>query len=50
MQVTVIGAGNMGSAFVKQLTKAGHQVTVVARDLRKAQAVATANPGATPLR
>lgn len=47
MKVTVIGAGNMGSAFVKQLTRAGHQVTVTARDSRKANQVAAANPGAT---
>lgn len=46
MKVTVIGAGNMGSAFVKQLTRAGHQVTVTARNLEKAQSVAAANPGA----
>jgi predicted dinucleotide-binding enzyme len=46
MKVTVIGAGNMGAAFVKQLTRAGHQVTVTARNLEKAQAVAQANPGA----
>lgn len=47
MKVTVIGAGNMGSAFVKQLTQAGHQVSVTARDLAKAQALAAAHPGAT---
>lgn len=47
MKVTVIGAGNMGAAFVKQLTRAGHQVSVTARDLAKAQAVAAANSGAT---
>ena len=46
MKVTVIGAGNMGSAFVKQLTQAGHQVSVTARDLAKAQALAAAHPGA----
>jgi predicted dinucleotide-binding enzyme len=46
MKVTVIGAGNMGAAFVKQLTRAGHQVGVTARDMAKAQAVAAANPGA----
>lgn len=46
MKVTVIGAGNMGAAFVKQLTRAGHQVTVSARNLDKAQAVAQAHPGA----
>lgn len=33
MKITVIGAGNMGSAFVKQLSLAGHQVTVTARDI-----------------
>ncbi|MFZ2649642.1 MAG: NAD(P)-binding domain-containing protein [Burkholderiaceae bacterium] len=46
MKVTVIGAGNMGSAFVKQLTRAGHQVSVAARDGSKAAKVAAANPGA----
>jgi 8-hydroxy-5-deazaflavin:NADPH oxidoreductase len=50
MQVTVIGAGNMGAAFVKQLSLAGHQVRVTARDLQKAQQVATqhANTQAVP--
>jgi len=46
MKVTIIGAGNMGSAFVKQLTLAGHQVSVAARDRSKAAQVAAANPGA----
>ena len=46
MKVTVIGAGNMGAAFVKQLTLAGHQVSVTARDAAKAAQVASANPGA----
>jgi predicted dinucleotide-binding enzyme len=40
MKVLVIGAGNMGAGFVKQLTTAGHQVSVTARDITKAQAVA----------
>jgi predicted dinucleotide-binding enzyme len=40
MKVLVIGAGNMGSGFVKQLTAAGHQVTVTSRDESKSQAVA----------
>lgn len=44
--ITVIGASNMGSAFVKQLTRAGHQVNVIARDSSKAARVAAANPGA----
>ncbi len=47
MKVTVIGAGAMGSAFVKQLTRAGHRVSVASRDSAKAQALAAANPGAT---
>ena len=46
MKVTVIGAGNMGSAFVKQLVRAGHQVSVTARNDAKAAQVAAANPGA----
>jgi len=46
MKVTVIGAGNMGAAFVKQLTRAGHQVSVTARSAEKALAVAAANAGA----
>lgn len=46
MKVTVIGAGNMGAAFVKQFTRAGHQVSVTTRDSVKAAQVAAANPGA----
>ena len=40
MKTLVIGAGNMGSAFVRQLHAAGHQVTVTARDAHKAAALA----------
>jgi 3-hydroxyisobutyrate dehydrogenase-like beta-hydroxyacid dehydrogenase len=40
MKVTVIGTGNMGAAFVKQLTRAGHQVSMTGRDFSKAQALA----------
>jgi len=47
MNVTVIGAGNMGSALVKQLTNAGHQVNVTARNLDKAKTLASENPGAS---
>ena len=47
MKITVIGAGNMGSAFVSQLARAGHQVSVTARDSGKAAQVAAANPGAS---
>jgi predicted dinucleotide-binding enzyme len=46
MKVTVIGAGNMGSAFVRQLVGAGHQVSVAARDAAKAAQVAAAHSGA----
>jgi predicted dinucleotide-binding enzyme len=45
MKVTVIGAGNMGSAFVKQLHRAGHAVRVTARDEAKAAALAEQYPG-----
>jgi predicted dinucleotide-binding enzyme len=47
MKVLVIGTGSMGSGFVKQLTRAGHQVSVTARDAAKAAALAAAHPGAT---
>lgn len=40
MKITVIGAGNMGSAFVKQLNKAGHQVSLTSRDAAKASKLA----------
>lgn len=43
MKVLVIGAGNMGAGFVKQLAGAGHKVTVTARDSAKAQALAQQN-------
>jgi hypothetical protein len=46
MKITVIGTGNMGAAFVKQLTRAGHHVSVTARDAAKAARVAADNPGA----
>lgn len=47
MNITLVGAGNMGAGFVKQLTAAGHKVRVTARDLTKAQALASAHAGAT---
>lgn len=47
MNITVIGAGNMGSGLVKQLSKAGHRVTVTARDLDKARALAGTFPNVT---
>jgi 8-hydroxy-5-deazaflavin:NADPH oxidoreductase len=42
MNITVIGAGNMGSAFVKKLHKAGHTITVTSKDMVKAKEVAAA--------
>ena len=46
MKITVIGSGNMGSAFVKQLRKAGHSVSVTSRNKASAQALAK-DSGAT---
>ena len=40
MKITVIGTGNMGSAFAKQLDAAGHTVRITGRDLEKAKTVA----------
>lgn len=40
MKVLVIGAGNMGSAFVKQLHCAGHQVSVTAKNSDNARELA----------
>ena len=40
MNITVIGTGNMGSAFAAQLNAAGHTVRITGRDLAKADAVA----------
>jgi 8-hydroxy-5-deazaflavin:NADPH oxidoreductase len=46
MKITILGAGNMGAAFARQLTRAGHQVRVTSRDSVKVAAVAAAYPGA----
>jgi 8-hydroxy-5-deazaflavin:NADPH oxidoreductase len=46
MNITILGAGNMGSALAKQLARAGHQVRITSRDAAKARAVAGAVPGA----
>jgi 8-hydroxy-5-deazaflavin:NADPH oxidoreductase len=40
MNITVIGSGNMGSGFVKQLTAAGHRVVVTSKDVAKAKELA----------
>ena len=46
MNITIVGVGNMGSALLKQLTRAGHKVRVTARDAAKVKALAAAHPGA----
>jgi 8-hydroxy-5-deazaflavin:NADPH oxidoreductase len=46
MKIAVIGSGNMSSAFVKQLRKAGHTVSVSSRNATSASALA-ASHGAT---
>ena len=40
MQVTLIGAGNMGSGLPKQLAKAGHQGAILSRDAEQAAELA----------
>jgi 8-hydroxy-5-deazaflavin:NADPH oxidoreductase len=45
MKITVIGAGNMGAGFVKQLHAAGHSVKLASRDAAKAAALASKYPG-----
>ena len=51
MDILVIGAGNMGAGFVKQLHAAGHQVRVATRHADKAAGLAAQYPGvkAVPL-
>ncbi|WP_053160537.1 NADPH-dependent F420 reductase [Pseudomonas sp. P1.8] len=44
MKITVIGTGNMGSGFAKQLSAAGHSVRVTGRDILKAEALADQYP------
>lgn len=44
MNITIIGAGNMGSALTQLLTRAGHNVRLTARNMSRAEAVAAANP------
>lgn len=46
MNITILGAGNMGSALARQFTRAGHKVRIATRSPEKAKAIAAANPGA----
>lgn len=50
MKITVIGTGNMGSAFAKQLSSAGHSVRITGRNIEKANVLAAqfANVSAFP--
>lgn len=47
MKVTIVGAGNMSSGLVKQLSQAGHQIRVTARNLDKAQTLAALHKNVT---
>lgn len=47
MKITIVGAGNMGASLVKQLSIAGHEIRVTARDIAKAQALAGAHSKVT---
>lgn len=50
MNITLVGTGNMGSAFAKQLSAAGHTVRITGRDIGKVTALAAqfANVSAYP--
>ncbi len=43
MNITILGAGNMGAAFARQFTRAGHTVRVTSRSGERSAAVAAAN-------
>lgn len=47
MKVTIIGAGNMASGLVKQLSQAGHQIRVTARNMDKAHTLAALHKNVT---
>ena len=53
MKVAIIGAGNVGTALAAALTRAGHKVTITARDPKHATKAAESGshrPRSTPLR
>lgn len=45
MKVGVIGAGNMGSAFARRLSAAGHEVVIASRDMSDAEEAASSVGG-----
>ncbi len=49
MNITLLGTGNMGSAFAQQLHAAGHSLNIVGRDAAKAQALAARFGASTEL-
>lgn len=49
MNITIIGAGNMGAALARQFAAAGRRVRITGRHLEKAQAVAAGISGAAAL-
>ena len=49
MNITIVGAGNMGTALARQFAAAGHRVRITARHLDKAQAVAAGIAGVVAL-
>ena len=49
MNLLILGAGHMGSAFARQFSRAGHGVRLAASTLAKARAVALDLPGVMPV-
>ncbi|GFF06025.1 hypothetical protein SM139_1171 [Stenotrophomonas maltophilia] len=47
MNILILGAGNMGSAFARQFSRAGHDVRIASTSLEKSKAVAGSLPGVT---
>jgi 8-hydroxy-5-deazaflavin:NADPH oxidoreductase len=45
MKVGIIGAGNMGSAFARRLSAAGHEVFIASREMADAEQAASAAGG-----
>ena len=40
MQIIIVGCGNVGTTLTEQLSKEGHNITVVDMDAKKAESVA----------